>query len=104
MNCTSTSTGTKMDGFRYIVEKGGVPYDERGYLRNHWTQIGEYKQRWMWSDLRNCTQFISEEAARSAAEKSGLDGFKVLIKVNAFDEFCQAYDNKEWLWENMGGV
>ena len=91
-------------GLRYIVEKGGVPYDERGYLRNEWTCIGEYKQRWMWSDLRNCTQFISEEAARSAAEKSGLDGFKVLIKVNAFDEYCQAYHNKEWLWENKGSI
>ena len=91
-------------GIRYVVEKGGVPWDERGYLRNEWTCIGKYKQRWIWSDLRNCTQFISEEAARSAAEKSGLDGFKVMIKVNAFDEYCQAYDNKEWLWENMGGV
>ena len=65
---------------------------------------GEYKQRWMWSDLRNCTQFISEEAARSAADKSGLDGFKVLIKVNQFDEYCQAYNNREWLWECLGGI
>lgn len=91
-------------GVRYIVENGGVPECVRGYLRNQWTCIGEYKQRWMWSDLRNCTQFISEEAARSAAEKSGLDGFKVIIKVNAFDEYCQVYNNEKWMWQTIGGI
>ena len=91
-------------GVRYIVEKGGVPYDERGYLRSESSRLlGEqWKHRYIWSDLRNCTQFISEEAARSAAEKSDLDGFKVMIKVNAFDEYCQAYDNRDWLWECQG--
>ena len=93
-------------GFRYVVEKGGVPYDERGYIRHEWSKLlgEEYKNWYKWSDLRNATQFISEEAARSAAEKSGLDGFKVIIKTRAFDEYLNTQYDRPWLWECKGGV
>ena len=98
-------------GFRYVVEKGGVSYDERGYLRHEWSKLlgEEYKSWYKWSDLRNATQFISEDAARSAAEKSDLDGFKVVIKTRQFDQnTMKPYDDHgaggTWLWECKGGV
>ena len=93
-------------GFRYIVELGGVSYDERGYLRHHWSKLlgEEYKSWYKWSDLRNATQFISEDAARSAADKSGLDGFKILIKVRAFDEHLNTQYDRPCLWECKGGI
>ena len=93
-------------GHRYIIEKGGVPYDERGYLRSNTTQLlgEEPKTSHKWTDLRNCTQFYTRNAANEAASRSHLDGMKVIIKVHAFDEYCETYDNKEWLWQIMGSV
>ena len=93
-------------GFRYIVEKGGVPYDERGYIRYDFTKLlgEEIKHRLSWSDLRNATQFTSEERAREMAEESGLDGFKVVIKTRQFDEYLNTRCKGPWLWECKGGV
>ena len=74
---------------RYVVERGGVSYDERGYLRHEWTKLlgEEYKSWYKWSDLRNCEAFYTEEGAVKAYKKSGLDG-GVLIKTDT--------DFKEW--------
>ena len=93
-------------GFRYVVELGGVSYDERGYLRSQYTKLlgEESKTSYKWSDLRNATQFYTEEAARKAADKSGLDGFKVLIKTVAFDEYLKPQYDRPWLWECRGGI
>ena len=93
-------------GFRYVVELGGVSYDERGYLRMNTTKLlgEEPKTSYKWSDLRNATQFYTKGAAREAADKSGLDGFKVLIKTRAFDEYLKPQYNRDWLWECCGGV
>ena len=93
-------------GFRYVVELGGVSYDERGYLRvNTKKLLGEKPAtNYTWSDLRNATQFYTAEAARTAADKSGLDGFKVLIKCRAFDEYLKPQYDRPWLWECKGGV
>ena len=93
-------------GFRYVVEKGGVSWDERGYIRSNTTQLlgEEPKTSHQWTDLRNATQFYTEEAARIAAEKSGLDGFKVLIKTRAFAEHLNTQCKGPWLWECKGGV
>jgi hypothetical protein len=93
-------------GFRYVVEKGGVSYDERGYLRYDFTKLlgEEVKHRFGWSDLRNATQFYTKERAREMAEESGLDGFKVVIKTRAFDEHLNTRCKGPWLWETKGGV
>ena len=91
---------------RYVVELGGVSYDERGYLRSNTTRLlGERpKIKYSWSDLRNATQYYTEMAARAAAELSGLDGMKVVIKTRAFDEYCNTYCKGPWLWECKGSV
>ena len=93
-------------GFRYVVEKGGVSYDERGYIRYDFTKLlgKDIVHRFSWSDLRNATQFTSEERAREMAEESGLDGYKVVIKTRAFDEYCNTRCKGPWLWECKGGV
>ena len=93
-------------GFRYIVELGGVSYDERGYLRSNTTKLlgEESKTSYKWSDLRNATQFYTEEAARRIAAESDLDGMKVVIKCRAFDEYLNAQYNRPWLWECKGSV
>ncbi len=87
---------------RYVVEKGGVPHDERGYLRlGRYSDGAGYSK---WSDLRNATQFVTEEAARQSAEQSDLDGLKVVYKCYQYDEYCDTYNKKEQMWECMGGV
>ena len=93
-------------GFRYVVELGGVSYDERGYLRGNTTRLlgEEPKTSYKWSDLRNATQFYTEEAARTMAAKSGLDGMKVIIKCRAFDEHLNLQRGQVWLWECKGSV
>jgi hypothetical protein len=93
-------------GFRYIIELGGVSYDERGYLRsNHTKLLGEDpKTSYKWSDLRNATQFYTEQGARESAAESGLDGMKVVIKCRAFDEYCNTQRGRPWLWECKGSV
>ena len=93
-------------GMRYVVELGGVSYDERGYLRSNTTRLlGEQpKIKYSWSDLRNATQYYTETAARSAAELSDLDGCKVIIKTRAFDEHCNTRCKGPWLWECKGSV
>jgi len=97
-------------GFRYVVELGGVSYDERGYLRSQYSKLlgEEPKTSYKWSDLRNATQFYTEGAARQAADKSGLDGPKVLIKTRAYDQnTMKPYNSpglEPWLWECCGGV
>ena len=93
-------------GFRYVVEKGGVSWDERGYIRYEFTKLlgVETKHRLKWSVLRNATQFTSEERAREMSEESGLDGFKVVIKTRQFDEYLNTRCKGPWLWECKGGV
>ena len=93
-------------GFRYVVEKGGVSYDERGYIRYDFTKLlgKETKHRFSWSNLRNATQFTTEDRAREMAEESGLDGVKVVIKVRQYDEYCNPYCKGPWLWECKGSV
>ena len=93
-------------GFRYVIEKGGVPHDERGYLRYSFTKLlgEEMKHRFKWSDLRNATQFYTEDQARKMAEESGLDGFKVVMKCRAFDEYLNTQYDRPWLWECKGSV
>tara|TARA_Y100000310_G_C20202982_1_gene587787 strand:+ start:217 stop:531 length:315 start_codon:yes stop_codon:yes gene_type:complete len=98
-------------GFRYVVEKGGVSYDERGYLRYDFTKLlGEdIKHRFSWSNLRNATQFYTEKRAREMAEESGLDGMKVVIKTRAYrQDTMKPYDDHgcggTWLWECKGSV
>jgi hypothetical protein len=93
-------------GFRYVVELGGVSYDERGYLRSNTTKLlgEESKTSYKWSDLRNATQFYTEQGARQVAAKSGLDGMKVVIKCKAFDEYCNTQRGQAWLWECKGSV
>lgn len=95
-----------MNGFRYVVEKGGVSWEERGYIRSNTTQLlgEEPKTSHKWTDLRNATQFYTEEAARLSAEQSGLDGMKVVIKCYQYDEYCETYNKKQQVWENMGSV
>ena len=89
-------------GFRYVVEKGGVDYDQRGYLRlGRYSDGAGYSK---WSTLRNATQFYTEEGARKSAEQSGLDGMEVLIKCRAFDEYCNTQRGEPWLWECKGSV
>ena len=89
-------------GVRYVVEKGGVSYDERGYLRlGRYSDGSGYSK---WSDLRNATQFITEYGARKCAEQSGLDGLKVIIKCYQYDEYCDTYNKKEQIWECQGSV
>ena len=86
-------------GFRYVVELGGVSYDERGYLRSQYTKLlgQEPKTSYKWSDLRNATQFYTEQGARQVATESGLDGLKVIIKCRAFDEYLNPQYDREWL-------
>ena len=93
-------------GFRYVVELGGVSWDERGYLRGNVTRLlgEEPKTSYKWTDLRNATQFYTEAAARKAASKSDLDGFKVIIKTRAFDEYLNTHYDRPWLWECKGGA
>jgi len=87
---------------RYIVEKGGVSYDERGYIRlGRYSDGAGYSK---WTDLRNATQFYTEEAARHSAEQSGLDGMKVIIKTYQYDEYCETYNKKQQIWKTMGSV
>ena len=95
-----------MSEFRYVIEKGGVPYDERGYIRYDFTNLlgEEIKHRFSWSDLRNATQFTTEERVREMAEESGLDGMKVVIKTRQFDEYLNTRCKGPWLWECKGGV
>ena len=89
-------------GQRYVVELGGVSYDERGYLRlGRYSDGAGYSK---WSTLRNATQFYTEEAARKSAEQSGLDGMKVIIKCNAFNEHLDTQYNRPWIWECKGSV
>ena len=93
-------------GFRYVVELGGVSHDERGYLRSNTVQLlGEKpKTSHKWTDLRNATQFYTVEAAREAASRSDLDGFKVIMKCRAFDEYLNTQHDRPWLWECKGSV
>jgi hypothetical protein len=93
-------------GFRYVVELGGVSYDERGYLRGNTTRLlGERPEtNYTWTNLRNATQFYTEEAARSAASRSSLDGFKVIMKCHAFDEYLKTQYDRPWLWECKGSL
>ena len=95
-----------MNEIRYVVEKGGVSHDERGYIRYDFTNLlgGKVKHRFCWSDLRNATQFISEDRAREMAEESGLTGVKVVYKCYQYDEYCKPYNKKDQMWECMGGV
>ena len=91
---------------RYVVEKGGVAFEDRGYIRYDFTQLlgEEIKHRFKWSDLRNATQFYTEGRAREMAMESGLDGVKVVIKCKAFDEYCNTQCKGPWLWECKGSV
>ena len=69
---------------RYIVERGGVPYDERGYLRREWCKLlgTPMTERFKWTrGTINATTYHTEDAAVKAFEKSGLDG-GVLIKTD----------------------
>ena len=93
-------------GFRYVVEQGVGPEDERGYLRvNTTTILGKDPiTNYKWTDLRNATQFYTEEAARQSAEQSGLDGSKIVMKCRAFDEYLNTQYNRPWLWECKGSV
>ena len=89
-------------GQRYVVELGGVEYDQRGYLRlGRYSDGAGYSK---WSTLRNATQFITEYGARQSAEQSGLDGMKVVIRCNAFDEYLNTQHNRPWVWENKGSL
>ena len=100
------TTSEYLPGFRYVVELGGVSYDERGYLRSNTTKLlgEESKTSYKWSDLRNATQFYTEEAARKVAAESGLDGVKVIIKCRAFDEYLKTQYDRPWLWECKGSI
>lgn len=93
-------------GFRYVIEKGGVEYDERGYLRYEFTKLlgEEMKHRFKWSNLRNATQFYTQEQACKMAKESGLDGLKVIIKCRAFDEYLNPQYSRPWLWECKGSI
>ena len=93
-------------GFRYVVELGGVSHDERGYLRMNTTTIlgKEPETNYKWTDLRNATQFYTEEIARRFASASGLDGFKVIMKCRAFDEYLKTQYDRPWLWECKGSI
>ena len=89
-------------GFRYVVEQGVGPEDERGYIRlGRYSDGAGYSK---WTDLRNATQFYTEEAARQSAEQSGLDGSKIVMKCRAFDEYLNTQYNRPWLWECQGSV
>ena len=89
-------------GFRYVVEQGVGPEDERGYIRlGRYSDGAGYSK---WTDLRNATQFYTEEAARQSAEQSGLDGSKIVMKCRAFDEYLNTQYNRPWLWECKGSV
>ena len=69
---------------RYIVERGGVSHDERGYLRRSWCKLlglpTTEKLEWT-SRTINATAYYTEKAAVKAFRRSGLDG-GVLIKTD----------------------
>ena len=89
-------------GVRYVVEKSGGGKEDFGYLRlGRYSDGAGYSK---WSDLRNATQFITEYAARKCAEQSGLDGLKLIIKCYQYNEYCDTYNKKEQIWENLGSV
>ena len=63
----------------YVIERGGVSIDERGYLG------GSH-----WRPLNKADRYMTEDAALAGYKKSALDG-GVLIKTDT--EF------KQWLTE-----
>jgi len=69
---------------RYIVERGGVSYDERGYLRRSWCKLlgSPLTEKFEWTlGVYNATTYYTEEAAVKAFKESGLDG-GVLVKTD----------------------
>ena len=100
-------------GFRYVVEKGGVSEEERGYIRYDFTKLlgKTVVHKYSWSNLRNATQFYTEDIARAIAEESGLDGVKAVIKTRAYDPNTMLPNDGmhrgaggTWLWECKGSV
>ena len=74
-----------MTGDRYIVERGGVPYDERGYLRRSWCKLlgTPMTEKYEWTrGTINASTYYTKGAAVEAFRKSGLDG-GVLIKTDS---------------------
>jgi len=66
--------------YQYIIERGGVPYDERGYMRG---------KGWA-SSYHRARKFRDERTALDAYKASGLDGGVLIRTDNAFD-----------IWETM---
>tara|TARA_Y100000310_G_scaffold309389_1_gene353430 strand:- start:1836 stop:2093 length:258 start_codon:yes stop_codon:yes gene_type:complete len=69
---------------RYIVERGGVPYDERGYLRREWCKLlgTPMTEKFKWTNgYMNATTYYTEDTAVREFKRSGLDG-GVLIKTD----------------------
>ena len=80
-------TSSHQFGYRYLVELGGVSYDERGYLRRNYSKLlgEEAKVSWEWSSMINAEQFYSEQAAIEAFKKSNLDGPGVVYQPHQED-------------------
>ena len=83
-------------GYRYMVERGGVCYEERGYLRRNYSKLlgEEAKISWEWSSFRNAEEFYTEEAAINGFKKSGLDGGVVY----------KTHTDKPEMWECCGTI
>jgi hypothetical protein len=84
-------------GYRYMVERGGVCYEERGYLRQNYSKLlGEdAKISWKWASYRNAYEFYTKEAAAKGFNKSGLDGPAVIYKTHT---------DKPEMWECQGTI
>ena len=69
---------------RYIVERGGVSHDERGYLRREWCKLlgTPMTEKFIWArGYMNATTYYTEDTAVKEFKRSGLDG-GVLIKTD----------------------
>ena len=74
--------------FRYMVELGGVSYDERGYLRGK-----------KWTTWKAGTRYKTKEAAVEAYKKSGVYGPGVIYKT-----YAKGHSWSDDLWECKGTI
>ena len=69
---------------RYVIERGGVSHEERGYLRRSWCKLlgspATEKFEWV-SSYINATTYYDADIATKEYNRSGLYG-GVLIKTD----------------------
>tara|TARA_Y100000310_G_scaffold298862_1_gene333193 strand:- start:198 stop:407 length:210 start_codon:yes stop_codon:yes gene_type:complete len=66
--------------YQYVIERGGVSHDERGYMRGKG-----------WASLYRARKFRDERTALDAYKASGLEGGVLIRTDRAYDTWDVMY-------------